>query len=253
MRDTFDIATQPVGTLRTIRDAGRRRLPARYETDLWDRRFRSRLRSLLQPGVSVLDVGAGRRPTVPPEDRPSGTRYVSLDPDAAELASAGSGSYDDTVVSVAEDRVPALEGKFDLVVSFLAFEHVQSMEKVLENVHAYLRPGGRLLGQLAGSRSPFSLANRVLPGSCSRTLLARTQEREAETVFPARYDSCTYTQLTALLVGRWSEHEVVPLFTGVGYVLFSRPLTAAYIAYEEWIYRRDRRNLAPYYLVMARK
>lgn len=251
-RHGFDIASHPRGVLQTIGDAAARRLPARYETDLWDRPFRARLSPSLKPGLSVLDVGAGRRPTIPRTQRPPGTLYVGLDPDGAELADADAGSYDGTVVSPAELHVASLEDRFDLVLSFFAFEHVQSMAKVLANLHAYLRPGGTLLGQFAGARSPFSMANRVLPGQTSRSLLARTQARDAETVFPARYDSCTHTALTSLLRGDWSEYEVTPLFTGAGYVLFSKTLTAAYIAYEEWIYRTNRRDLAPYYLVAAR-
>lgn len=250
---SFTIAAEPVGPLRAVRDAGHRRLPVRYQTDVWDLRFRSRLSSLLKPGAAVLDVGAGRRPTVPIGHRPSDTRYVGLDVDAAELEEAEPGSYDETVVAAAEDRVAGLEGEFDLALSFFALEHVRSTAKVIENVNEYLRPGGWFLGQLSGARSPFSLANRLLPHRVSRALLGRALGRHPEAIFPARYDSCTYSKLTALLDRRWPHHEVLPLFTGAGYVLFSRALTAAYVGYEELIYRTRRSNLAPYYLIAARK
>jgi hypothetical protein len=36
-------------------------------------------------------------------------------------------------------------------------------------------------------------------------------------------------------------------------VLFSRLLTAAYVGYEDWAWRASRRDLAPYYLVAARR
>ncbi len=253
MERRFDIAAQPTGPLRAVRDGAVHRLPARYRTDLWDRPFRARLSCLLKPGSAVLDVGAGRRPTVGPEERPIGTHYIGLDIDAAELAKADRVSYDDVVIAAAEDHVTALENRFDLVLSFFALEHVHSTARVLENLHAYLRPGGWLLAQLAGARSPFAVANRVLPGSVSKAVLARTQGRAPGTVFDGRYDRCSYSDLTVLLAGPWTRHTVVPLFTGAGYVLFSRLLTAAYIAYEEWIVRTDRRDLAPYYLVVAQR
>jgi SAM-dependent methyltransferase len=248
----FEIAPEARPPLATLRDARELRLPHRYATDVWDRPFRSRLASLLHPDGEVLDIGAGRRPTVGPEDRPDGTRYVGLDLDADELKKAPPGSYDDTVVAPAEERVPSLEDRFDLVLSFFALEHVSSTARVLENARAYLRPGGWLLAQTAGSRSPFAIGNRILPPRIAQLVLQRTQSRDADAIFPARYDQCRYSALTALL-DDWSEHEVVPLFTGAGYALFSRALTVAYVASEEWIYRTGRRDLAPYYLVAARR
>jgi SAM-dependent methyltransferase len=219
---------------------------------MWDRPFASRLERLLRPGMAILDIGAGRRPTLPVAERPEGTVYAGLDVDAAELEAAQPGSYDETVVSPAEERVEGLVGRFDLVLSFFAFEHVESTERVLESIHAYLRPGGTLLAQLAGKRSPFSVANRILPRSASRRLLRGTQGRDPDSVFPARYDRCTHSELTGLLEAQnWEQYEVLPLFTGAGYVVFSRAITAAYIAYEEWLYRRKHRDLAPYYLIDA--
>lgn len=242
-----------MGWLRTVRGAGRRLLPARYTTDLWDLPFRSRLAPLLVSGVEVLDIGAGRRPTVPVADRPSDSRYVGLDLDAAELARAEPGSYDETVIAAAEHRVPELEGRFDLCLSFFAFEHVQSTPDVLESARSYLRPGGWLLAQHSGAKSPFSIANRILPHRVSQGLLRRALGRPPESVFPASYDRCSHSELTGLLSEGWARAEVVPLFTGAGYVLFSRALTAAYVGYEEWIYRTDRRDLAPYYLIAAQR
>jgi SAM-dependent methyltransferase len=250
----FTIAPEAAGPAREIREAGRRRLPERYRTDVWDLRFRERLEPLLRPGVDILDIGAGRRPTVAPGDRAGGGgRYVGLDVDDEEMARAEPGSYDGTVVAAGEDRVPELEGGFDLCLSFFAFEHVRSTEAVLKNIAAYLRPGGTLLAQLAGARSPFSLANRILPAGLSRKLLHRSQGRAPDSVFPATYDRCTHSELSAILDQRFSESEVVPLYTGAGYVLFSRVLTAAYIGYENWLARGDRRDLAPYYLIAARR
>ncbi len=249
---SFSIAAETEGRLRTVRDAGKRILPERYRTDLWDLRFRERLDSALRPGMSILDIGAGRRPTLAPPDRPEGTTYVGLDPDADELRTAPEGSYDEAVVSAAEHRVPELEGRFDLALSFFAFEHVESTAETLESIRGYLRPGGMLLAQLAGARSPFSVANRLLPAAASRALLRRAMGRPADSVFPAAYDHCTHGELAELLEP-WAEAEVMPLYTAAGYVLFSRVLTAAYIGYEEWLYRGDRRELAPYYLVAARR
>ncbi|HJQ85569.1 MAG TPA: class I SAM-dependent methyltransferase [Candidatus Binatia bacterium] len=239
--------------LQTVWHAGRRRLPERYERDLWDRRLRRRVAALVWEGCVVLDIGAGRRPIVPRGDRPSGIHYVALDPAADELARAPADAYDEVVVAAAEDRVPALDETFDLAVSFLALEHVRSTERVFDNVYAYLKPGGTLLAVAAGARSPFALANRALPPLVTRRLLAATQGRPPASVFRGRYDSCTHDGLLAALGGRWTERSVEPMYTGAGYVLFSRALTALYVGYEEWLFRAERRGLAPYYLIEATK
>lgn len=201
----------------------------------------------------MLDLGSGRTPVLAASQRPVGTYYVGLDIDGDELRRAPPGSYDETVAQPAERLVPELVNRFDVVVSFFAFEHVTSTAATLENIRTYLRPGGWLIAQLAGTYSPFALANRLLPSTFARKLLVRTQHREPDSVFPAHYDNCSHTALSQLLAQGWVEANVAPLFTGAGYVMFSRTLTAAYIGYEEWAYRTLRSDLAPYYLICARR
>lgn len=247
----YEVADRDSSYLETVKNAYRRHLPPRYGVDVWDLRFREQLSDALVPGASIIDIGAGARPTVAPPDRPAGCRYVGLDPSPEELGKAPEGSYDETVVAAAEDRIPELENGFDLLLSFYTMEHVESLEAALSNARAYLRPGGLLLMQMSGAFSPFSIANRILPGRLSTWLLHRANDRDPGTVFRAHYDRCWSSALERLLA-EWREAEVLPLHTGAGYVLFSRPLTALYMGYEEWAYRREHTNLASYYLVTAR-
>src|SRR5919106_694609 len=107
-------------------------------------------------------------------------------------------------------------------------EHIKALAPAVENVRSYLRPGGRLLAQVPGTFSPFSLLNRALSSSVARLILKRTQDRDAESVFPAYYDRCWHGGLIRLFGRSWSQLEVRPLYTGAGYVRFSRILTAAY-------------------------
>lgn len=249
----FDIAGVEAAAITTIRAAANRTLPARYHGDLWDRRFRQVLHGALRPELTLLDIGSGRHPTLAIEERPPGMYYVGLDIDSKELSLAAPGSYDETVIGSAEERAEALVGRFDLVLSFFAIEHVQSTAATFANARDYLRSGGRLIAQMSGSYSPFSIANRLFPAHAARRLLAKTQGRAAESVFPANYNKCSYAGLTEITSEGWHDARVVPLFTGAGYVLFSRLLTAVYVGYEEWAYRTDQKNLAPYYLVIARR
>jgi hypothetical protein len=82
--------------------------------------------------------------------------------------------------------------------------------------------------------------------------MQRLLHRDPESVFPAHYDHCHDDGIRERMNG-WSQVEITPLYTNAGYLAFARPLQAAYLGVEEWIVRTDRRNLATYYQVDARR
>ncbi len=235
---------------RTVaRRALARDLPTRYDHDLFDL-FDDYARPLLRPGASVLDVGSGRAPTYPPDARAAGCAYVGFDLSSSELAAAPAGSYDDAVMSDVTTFVPALANRFDAVLSWQVLEHVKPLAAAVDNLHAYLRPGGRLVAHLSGSLSLFGLLNRVVPAKVTPALLERMFGRPRQTTFPAYYDRCWAGALEE--IGRsWSSFEVIPRHEGARYFAFSRHVQAAYLAYEEWAGRNGHDNLASYYLVVA--
>jgi SAM-dependent methyltransferase len=226
-------------------------LPLRYG-EPWGRPFFAAARPALRPGISILDVGSGRLPTLPSAARPHSSRYFGLDVSAQELAAAGSGAYDETVISDITQRRPELEERFDLVLSWQVLEHVDSMSDALENMRAYLRPQGRMVAQISGTFGPFALLARVIPHSISRRLMQRLLGARPEEKFPTRYDRCHASALEPLLAG-WSDHEIVPRFKGGAYFSFSRPLERAYLAYENWAERSGRADLATHYVIWAVK
>jgi SAM-dependent methyltransferase len=177
-----------------------------------------------------------------------------MDISADELERAPDGSYDDIVVTPIETRSPDLGERFDLCVSWFVFEHVKHVDLALGNVFSYLRPGGTAVIQMTGRYSPFSLLNRLLPDRIGEKIVQLTQNRGSEDIFPALYEKCSYRALSRIMrKDGWDAWEVRPLFIGAPYVLFSKPLTAAYVAYEEWAYRRSHANLAPYYLLVGHR
>jgi SAM-dependent methyltransferase len=254
MNREYEISDKPQGFLPTVRAAYHRCLPYRYGTQLWEGRFTRRVDRALAPGIKILDIGAGAKPKITPEDRPPRSLYFGMDISADELSKAPNGSYDATVVSPAEQQVPELAEQFDLCISWLVFEHVKDVDAAIRNVFSYLRPGGKLVIQMSGGFSPFSLANRLLPPGLARRIVSKTQGRDPESIFPAYYRDCSYGALSRIMREHpWADWEVEPLFVAAGYVLRSRGLMCAYIAYEEWAYRRNHLNLAPYYVVFGRR
>ena len=206
----------------------------------------------LFPGARILDVGCGRTPMIPKKERPYGTSYVGLDLSLDELQKAPVGSYDEIVQADVVTRVHSMEGQFDIILSWMVLEHVKPLDLALENIRAYLRPGGILLTQMSGTFSGFGVINRLLPQKLGIWAMRVLLSRSPETVFPAYYDHCYYSALSRFMAP-WSESQVIPLFRGAGYFGFSPFLQALYLNYEDWVFQAKYLNLATHYLVMARK
>lgn len=224
-------------------------LPARYG-EPWGRSFFQAAEPALVPGARILDVGGGRDPILPANQRPPGAHYVGLDISASELEAALPGAYDATVTADITDRHRELEDQFDLVLSWQTLEHVASMEQALENIRAYTRTGGRFVGLLSGSRAVFALLARAVPYSIAKAMMKRLMDAEEGEKFPTRYDRCTASELEPLLA-RWTRHEIMPRYKAGAYLRFSRPLERTYLAFEDWAERSGRPDLATHYLVWA--
>jgi SAM-dependent methyltransferase len=224
-------------------------LPDRYDRSRLDD-FVGIVDDNLRPGMRVLDVGSGRHPTIPPEGRPPGCHYVGLDISPEELGLAPPGSYDETAICDVTERLDKFVDSFDLIISFQVFEHVRPLDRALDNLYSYLRPGGRLVIEMSGSFSVFGLADRALPEWARVQLLVRLLGREPEGIFPAYFHRCWYTALSNISE-EWTERTITPIYRAAQYFAFSRALQTAFIGYEEWTVSRALRNLASYYRVIA--
>jgi len=238
-----------MGTLDAMRQGLKGGYPDRYGPQPlrpYVEPFHRALARHIRPGLTVLDVGSGRRVAV--SDRPEDWTYIGLDIDRTELDRAS--GYDASVVGDITEHDPSLDGRFDLVISRFLLEHVKPIDRALANVHRYLRPGGWMVSIVPGRHAPFAVVNRLLPSHAGKRVLARVFGRNPGTVFPAFYDRCSYTGLGRLL-DDWTEVQIEPLFTSAQYARFARPFQALYLGYEEWSQRRP--NLAAYYVISARR
>lgn len=225
-------------------------LPERYGEPMQEELFR-RVQPLLVPEVAILDVGAGRYPTIAATDRPRGCRYVGLDIESGELDAAAPGAYDEGVVADITEPLRR-DGEFDVIVSWQVLEHVSPLAAAFENLRASLRPGGTLLAQLTGSNAAFALGGRLLPPRTRVWLATHVLGHAEEEKFPTRYDRSSYKALEGLL-SAWSDVEIVPFYRGAPYFAFWRPVQRAYLAYESAIERRRVKNFATHYLVAAKR
>jgi SAM-dependent methyltransferase len=226
------------------------RLPDRYGHRMQDV-FLEHLRPLLVEGVTILDVGAGRSPTLAPADRPAGCRYLGLDISAQELDAAGPGAYDASYVHDIVDPLPEVRD-VDVIISWQVLEHVSSLPRALANLRAMLRPGGALLAQTSGSFAAFAVAARVMPHKLRVKAMARFLGHHEEEKFPTSYDHCTARSIRKLLAD-WECSQLVPFYRGATYFSMSRPLQRLYLRYENIIASRAWDNLATHYLIVAQK
>lgn len=225
--------------------------PARYQRSLSEDFIARVLESIEDDSASLLDVGAGRTPLIPPARRPAGIEYVGIDISQNELELAGD-DYDDSIVADICVRQDGLDGRFDVACSWQVLEHIRPLSACADNVHAYLKPGGVFISQLSGGLAVFALLNRAIPPRLSKWLLLRLLGRDPETVFPAYYDKCTKSGLETTFEN-WSNVEVIPIWLGAGYWRFAPPLQRLYLRYEAWAIRNKKDDWAPYYQVIATK
>jgi SAM-dependent methyltransferase len=232
-----------------IEDVRAGRLPDRYSYRMQDV-FIERLRPLLVPEVRILDVGAGRSPTLAPGDRPPGCWYMGLDISADELEAAGPGAYDATYAHDIAEPLAELRD-VDVIISWQVLEHVASLPEALANLRAVLAPGGAMLAQFSGKFAAFALASSVMPHRARVWAMARFLGHAEELKFPTHFDHCYARALTKLMSG-WQSSELIAFYRGAPYFSMARPLQRLYLGYEDLIARRGIESLATHYLLIAR-
>jgi SAM-dependent methyltransferase len=115
----------------------------------FDRYFGRELAPLLN-GASVLDLGCftgGRSMSWIERYRLRGLWGIDVHPPfvaGAQLFARERGAPAHFVCAVGE-ALPFASARFDAILSFDVFEHVQDLERVLDECRRVLRPGGRLL------------------------------------------------------------------------------------------------------------
>lgn len=208
---------------------------------------------LLRPGLRVLDVGGGSTPTIRPEVVAElGLRVVGLDTSAERLQQAPAGAYHDFIVGdVASVKIP---GRFDLVLSSAVLEHVRDVEAAIGNMAASLSENGLMAHFLPCRHAPFAIINRLLGDRLSRTvLLGLHPERGQIAGFPAYYDRCVASALSAICVRSGLEVvELKPYYVSE-YFEFCLPLHVVDVVRQLVLARLDWPDLAETLTIVARK
>ena len=223
-------------------------LPARYGITMQEI-FLDHLRPLLKPGIAILDVGGGSGPVIVASQRPPGCRYVRLDITHDEQRGAVARPSADAIAHDIRNALPSGE-HFDVVLSWHALDHVRPLDRALDNLRAATRPGATMLVQVTGSFAAFTLLGRVTPARLRAWATTQYMHQPRERRLATGYDHCYASALERMLES-WSSVTIHPFYRGATYLRRWWPLQHAYLGYESFVARRDARNLATHYLVVA--
>jgi SAM-dependent methyltransferase len=165
------------------------------------------------------------------------------------LQHAGPDAYDEIWSRDVTVLEPNLAERFDFVISLFLLEHVRPIDAAIENIRMYLKPGGMLIAQFAGSRSISGWLNRLLPHRAATELVRLLHPgRDRDSVFPAHYDKC-YPSALLPAMADWSHVEFKPQHTGAQYFNFAEVVRRGYIGIENRTLSRP--DAATWYLMTA--
>lgn len=167
--------------------------------------FYGRVQALLEPGMTVLDLGAGRGRLMYNSSRwrrtladlgGDGRTVIAADPDPAVLENQ---SADERVVMPDPRTIPLPSGSVDCIVANWVLEHVEDPAAMAREIDRVLAPGGWLCAQTPNRHGYIALGARAVPNALHVRVLTRLQpEREARDVFATYYRMNTPATLRRL-------------------------------------------------------
>jgi 2-polyprenyl-6-hydroxyphenyl methylase/3-demethylubiquinone-9 3-methyltransferase len=145
----------------------------------------------LRPKQRIYDVGGGKNPFLSSNAKRNLDAYViGLDIDAAELARAPTGSYEETIV--ADITSYSGRGDADIVVCQTLLEHVVDVPRAMGAIASLLKPDGIALIFVPSRNAAFARLNLLLPEKFKRWLLFSIfpESRQVQG-FHSYYNNCT--------------------------------------------------------------
>jgi SAM-dependent methyltransferase len=193
-------------------------------------RFYSRIRALLRPEDTVLDIGCGRGaklddPVVYRRQvqvlRGLCRRVIGIDVDQAGAENSSIDEFRHLPDPTAP--WPIETGSIDLALSDYVMEHVPDPAAFLSEARRVLRPGGILCLRTPNAWGYAGVATRLIPNNFHALLLKRLQpERKSEDVFPTLYRcNSTWTLRRALRAQRFEDVVVYGYDPEPAYLTFS--------------------------------
>lgn len=165
--------------------------------------FYTRVRTLLEPDMVVLDFGAGRG-ALQDKANPFLRDLVCLKGKAAKVIGADveeavrSNPLIDEAIVYDGRRLPLPDNSVDMIVADYVFEHLADPAATATELERVLKPGGWLCARTPYLFSILVAASSLVPNRLHARVLTRVQPgaRLAKDVFPARYRLNSYRAIS---------------------------------------------------------
>jgi SAM-dependent methyltransferase len=197
--------------------------------------FEDEVERRLRPEHALLDAGCGRAAPVLMKYRGRARRLVGVDLVDFEPGLAGVELQKSDLA-----RIDVESNSIDLVISRSVMEHVEDPQSVYTEIHRVLRPGGHFIFLTPNLWDYASLVAKIVPNRLHPAIVAKTEGRAMEDVFPV-----CYLTNTRRAVYRWADRtgfDVVS-FRYLGqypnYFMFNAFLFLLATGYEKVISRFD--------------
>ncbi len=208
-------------------------------------RFYSRVRALLEPHFSVLNIGCGRgafAATATSFEKlltvyKGQTKHVlgiDLDPIGETNPTL------DEFRLIEGARWPVEDDSIDLAVSDWTMEHVEDPEAFLRECHRVLKPGGFLCMRTANKLGYVVALSRLIPNRIHTKVLNKVQPgRQDQDVFPTVYRCNTVGKLRHALKGLGFDacvygHNPEPSYLGFSFLSYALGVLYQRIVPQMW-------------------
>jgi SAM-dependent methyltransferase len=206
--------------------------------DHWDSKiFATRIKSLIRPGFTVLDLGAGRGALSHLDMRQEDVQVFGTDIDPAV---EGNQQIDEGRTIEPDGTIPWGRETFDLAFSSFVWEHVEHPLQFLGEVARVLKPGGLYLAQTPSSRHYVAAAARLTSYGFHKRFNA-LRGRDVVDTFPTFYRLNSRSQINRAALSAGLETQEIEFIEKRPEYLRISPITyLPGIAYERLV-NLDRR------------
>lgn len=150
------------------------------------RTFEAEVERHLRTEHTLLDAGCGRAAPILNKFRGKARRLIGVD-----LVDFAPGIEDLELMRQDLTRLPLEPSCIDIAMSRSVMEHITDPGRVYAELYRVLKPGGRFIFLTANLWDYASLIARLVPNRLHPWIVARTEGRAEEDVFPVAYRTNT--------------------------------------------------------------
>jgi SAM-dependent methyltransferase len=212
--------------------------------------FYTRVRALLQPSFTVLDIGCGRgrhadgqRPAIQRQLRSFDglcRLVIGIDLDPAARANP---LVDEFRLITPEKPWPLADASVDLAISDYMLEHVEDPDAFFAECRRVIRPGGYLCMRTTNAMSYFGLAARLIPNRVHARIVQRTYVQHRQATASAFYRCNTVGAIRRALDRHGFDHCVYGYQSDPAHFGFSRVLYTLGVLHQRYAPRWIRTSI----------